>query len=143
MSKRRCGNITIVLLLVISFMMTPFMRMNVYAGAVAKYTEKATDENVLEVLKKYNPTGYFFVKYAQDYCYDKPTMWYSDDDSIIDELTTTVHEACHAYSGDLHKSSYSDGAMNETYGFRVAPDTDMYEHFDSGYSLDRRHKNGV
>ncbi len=133
--KRKAGNIIVVLLLAASFVLSPLTQMNLYAGSVPKYTAKATDENVLAVLKKYNPTGYFFVKYARDYNYEDPTMWYEDGDSIIDNLNDTVHEACHGYTGDISSLSYVDGDEIETFGFRVAPDTDMYESFDIGYMV--------
>ena len=137
MKKYGLCNIVLALVVALSFSVNPVFGTEVYAASIPKYTAAATDENVLAVLKKYDPNGYLFVKTIQDKEGTEPARWYSDGDSIIDEMNTTVHEACHDYSSILTDATYDfdTGSVIEDYGFHVADSTDLREKFDRSFMV--------
>ncbi len=137
MKKNRLCNIVLAFVIAFSFSVNPALATEAYAASIPKYTAKATDDNVLAVLKKYDPNGYLFVKTIQEEDGTAPTYWYSDGDSIIDEMNTTVHEACHDYSRILSDLSYDfdTGRFIEDYAFHVADNTDLREQFDIDFMV--------
>lgn len=64
------------------------------ATSVPKLDAKITSKNILTLLKKYDPDGYYLVvegnKYKGDYM-----NWFGQSKRIVEELGTAVHEQCH------------------------------------------------